>query len=163
MRFFVDVGGESIAVEVQRHPSGGYVLRDVNGRELTAEVIALRAGSLTLRISGRLVEVQLTDGEVRFAGGRFAARAQSELERASAGPGGADERVAKELRAPMPGRIVRVSCAAGVQVLKGTPLIAIEAMKMQNELKAPKKGKISRLNVAEGAAVEAGQALAEVE
>jgi pyruvate carboxylase subunit B len=68
-----------------------------------------------------------------------------------------------KVKAPMPGKVVRVLVGVGTQVELGQSVIVIEAMKMQNELKAPKKGVVKKISVAEGAAVDAGQALAEVE
>ncbi len=68
-----------------------------------------------------------------------------------------------KIKAPMPGKVVRVLAGVGTQVELGQSVIVIEAMKMQNELKAPKNGVVKKINVAEGAAVDAGQALAEVE
>jgi pyruvate carboxylase subunit B len=68
-----------------------------------------------------------------------------------------------KIKAPMPGKVVRILAPTGAQVEIGQSVVVIEAMKMQNELKAPKTGVVRKISVAEGAAVEAGQALAEVE
>jgi pyruvate carboxylase subunit B len=68
-----------------------------------------------------------------------------------------------KIKAPMPGKVVRILAPAGTQVENGQSVLVIEAMKMQNELKAPKSGVVKKINVEEGAAVDAGQALAEVE
>ena len=65
---------------------------------------------------------------------------------------------AKDLRAPMPGRVVRVLCAAGDAVRAGQPLIVVEAMKMENELRAAGDATIADVHVVEGASVE-GRAL----
>jgi biotin carboxyl carrier protein len=76
---------------------------------------------------------------------------------------GASEQGVMKIKAPMPGKVVRILAPAGSQVEIGQSVVVIEAMKMQNELKAPKTGVVKKISVAEGAAVEAGQALAEVE
>ena len=68
-----------------------------------------------------------------------------------------------ELRAPMPGKIVKVLVREGSQVELNEGLLVIEAMKMQNEVKAPKKGVVSKVAVREAAAVNAGDLLAIVE
>ena len=68
-----------------------------------------------------------------------------------------------KIKAPMPGKVVRVLADVGTAVEAGQSVLVIEAMKMQNELKAPKTGVVKKINVAEGAAVDAGQTLAEVE
>lgn len=67
------------------------------------------------------------------------------------------------LTSPMPGKIVRVLCAAGDEVTEGQSLLVVEAMKMQNEVQAPKAGKVIELKVTEGQTVNAGEILAVVE
>jgi biotin carboxyl carrier protein len=69
----------------------------------------------------------------------------------------------RPLKAPMPGRVVRVLVAAAETVAAGQPCIVIEAMKMQNELKAPKAGVVRRLAAVEGETVAAGAVLLVVE
>ena len=54
------------------------------------------------------------------------------------------------MRSPMPGRIVSVSVAAGDRVVRGTPLLALEAMKMEHALLAPFDGTVAELTVAQG-------------
>ena len=67
------------------------------------------------------------------------------------------------LTSPMPGKIVRVLCAAGDEVIEGQSLLVVEAMKMQNEVQAPQPGKVVELRVIEGQTVNAGEVLAVVE
>jgi 3-methylcrotonyl-CoA carboxylase alpha subunit len=63
------------------------------------------------------------------------------------------------LKAPMPGKIVQVLAAAGAKVRKGTALVVMEAMKMEQTLAAAADGVIASVNVAAGDQVEAGAAL----
>jgi biotin carboxyl carrier protein len=69
----------------------------------------------------------------------------------------------RPLKAPMPGRIVRVLISAGDRVEQGQGCVVIEAMKMQNELKAPKAGVVARLSAAVGETVPAGATLLVIE
>jgi biotin carboxyl carrier protein len=69
----------------------------------------------------------------------------------------------RPLKAPMPGRIVRVLVSAGDRVEQGRGCVVIEAMKMQNELKAPKSGVVARLTATVGETVPAGATLLVVE
>jgi biotin carboxyl carrier protein len=64
-----------------------------------------------------------------------------------------------EIKAAMPGKVVRLLVGVDDSVEPGQSLIVVEAMKMQNELKAAKSGRILKVNVAEGATVAAGQVL----
>lgn len=67
-----------------------------------------------------------------------------------------------QLKARMPGRVVRVLHQVGESVETGTGLVVIEAMKMQNEMKAPKSGTIVQCRVEEGQTVNTGDLLFEI-
>ena len=58
------------------------------------------------------------------------------------------------LRAPMPGRILEVLVEEGAEVTGGTPLIRIEAMKMEIDLPAPCAGIVVSVPVAAGDLVD---------
>ena len=49
------------------------------------------------------------------------------------------------LLSPMPGKIVKILVPAGTAVTKGTPIIAMEAMKMEHMISAPVDGALSAL------------------
>jgi biotin carboxyl carrier protein len=68
-----------------------------------------------------------------------------------------------EIRAQMPGKVVRVQIEAGAAVEKGTGLVVVEAMKMQNEMKSPRAGTLVSINVKPGDTVNAGDVLAVIE
>lgn len=59
----------------------------------------------------------------------------------------------KYILAPMPAKVIKVSCKAGERVEKGDLLITIEAMKMENEILSPREGVIGGVRVSEGASV----------
>lgn len=52
----------------------------------------------------------------------------------------------ESLRAPMPGKIIDVLVREGSNVLRGEPLVVLEAMKMQNEIQSPVNGQIVRVH-----------------
>jgi biotin carboxyl carrier protein len=64
-----------------------------------------------------------------------------------------------EVKAPMPGMILKVKKSVGEEVFSGEPVIILEAMKMENELRAPVAGKLKELLVEEGNPVEKGMKL----
>ncbi len=68
-----------------------------------------------------------------------------------------------EITAPMPGKVVRVQIEAGASVEKGSGIVVVEAMKMQNEMKSPRAGVVVSINVKPGDTVNAGDVLAVVE
>ena len=67
-----------------------------------------------------------------------------------------------EIAAQMPGKVVRVLVEAGTAVEKGTGIVIVEAMKMQNEMKSPRAGVVLAVNVKQGDTVNAGDVLATV-
>jgi biotin carboxyl carrier protein len=69
----------------------------------------------------------------------------------------------RPVKAPMPGRVVRVLVEAGDEVEEGQGCVVIEAMKMQNELKSPKAGRVVRVSVVVGDTVGSGDVLVVVE
>ncbi|RIJ66458.1 ATP-grasp domain-containing protein [Brevundimonas sp. LPMIX5] len=66
------------------------------------------------------------------------------------------------LRAPMPGKIVAAPAKAGDAVIKGQPVVVLEAMKMEHALTAPFDGVVAEFNVAVGDQVTDGAVLAVV-
>jgi len=71
--------------------------------------------------------------------------------------------VSHAVKAPMPGRIVRVLVAVGDRVASGQGVVIVEAMKMENELRSTKDGVVKEVNVQQGAAIETGTVLVVVE
>ncbi|NJC26294.1 acetyl-CoA carboxylase biotin carboxyl carrier protein subunit [Neolewinella antarctica] len=69
----------------------------------------------------------------------------------------------KHVYAPMPGLVLKVLVAEGAEVTAGTPLIILEAMKMENVLKAEGDGVVTTIAVNKGDAVEKKQLLISVE
>ncbi len=58
-----------------------------------------------------------------------------------------------ELRAPMPGLLLKVHVREGQKVEAGDPLVVIEAMKMENELRAEAPGTVASVQAIEGETV----------
>ncbi len=76
----------------------------------------------------------------------------------ASGTGGAGE-----LKAPMPGMIIRYEKAVGQSVKKGDIVVILEAMKMENGLPAPVDGVVKALNFGSGDSVPKGAVLALIE
>ena len=64
-----------------------------------------------------------------------------------------------EIKAPMPGMVLKVFVAEGDSVPKGGNLFILEAMKMENIIKSPIDGVISHIEVKKGESVEKNQVL----
>jgi biotin carboxyl carrier protein len=64
-----------------------------------------------------------------------------------------------KIQALMPGRITGILVKEGEVVEAGTPLLILEAMKMQNEITSPAAGRIAGIQVREGESVKRGSIL----
>ena len=70
---------------------------------------------------------------------------------------------ANNMTSGMPGKIVKVLVSDGEEVDEGTPILIMEAMKMENEMKASQKARVKKILVQAGDSVEAGASLVEFE
>ena len=68
-----------------------------------------------------------------------------------------------QLKAPMPGLVLKISVQEGQEVSENESALILEAMKMENILKISQACVIKKIRVKEGEAVEKGQVLLELE
>ena len=59
-----------------------------------------------------------------------------------------------EIKAPMPGLVLKVLVEPGQEIQKGDSLLVLEAMKMENMIKSPTSGTVSKILVKTGDKVE---------
>jgi pyruvate carboxylase subunit B len=64
-----------------------------------------------------------------------------------------------EIKAPMPGSIIRILTTPGARVASGDTLLVLESMKMETDIKSTSIGSISAIEVSAGDQVAAGQIL----
>jgi 3-methylcrotonyl-CoA carboxylase alpha subunit len=76
---------------------------------------------------------------------------------------GEEPRQGGHLTAPMSGAIVAVMVKAGDTVVRGAPLLILEAMKMEHTIVAPTAGTVSAIHYREGDQVPEGADLIDVE
>jgi len=67
----------------------------------------------------------------------------------------------KELKAPMPGRVLKIFVKEGDEIQIGDNVLSLEAMKMENILKAEGIGTVSKICISEGDVVDKGAVLIE--
>jgi biotin carboxyl carrier protein len=70
---------------------------------------------------------------------------------------------ANDLKAPMPGLVLKIMVEENQVVKKGDSLLILEAMKMENVLKAAGDGIIKSIKVKQRQAVEKGQLLIQIQ
>jgi hypothetical protein len=66
-----------------------------------------------------------------------------------------------QVKAPMPGMVLKVLAHEGQQIAKGDSLLLLEAMKMENIIKSPVDGLIKKIYIAEKDKVEKNQVMVE--
>ncbi|HET9950736.1 MAG TPA: biotin/lipoyl-containing protein [Candidatus Eisenbacteria bacterium] len=146
--------------EFDLRPEGDGFRLAVGGAE---QSVTGQVGAVTRAIvDGRPVEASVRrEGEtivVEYHGRRYEYRARD-----ARAPKLARRRhevtAAGELHAPMPGLVVEVFAALGDRVEAGSPLVVVEAMKMQNALPAPLSGRVTAVSVSAGTPVESGALL----
>jgi len=141
--------------------SGGYRLA-LNGRYVRASGTLGRGGAVHAQLDdSRINAAVVITGERRhvfYRGHSWPLALVNTLY-----VGGEGEDVEGGLRAPMPGKVVTLIAEPGAIVEKGTPLLVLEAMKMEHTITAPRKGKVISFHVAEGDQVVDGAELVEFE
>lgn len=64
-----------------------------------------------------------------------------------------------EVKAPMPGLVLKVEVKVGQTVTSGSGLVILEAMKMENEIRSITDGVVKEIRVKERTAIEKGDTL----
>ncbi|NYZ12722.1 acetyl/propionyl/methylcrotonyl-CoA carboxylase subunit alpha [Azospirillum sp. RWY-5-1] len=136
---------------------------EVEGRAaIRATGVAFDGESLTASIDGlrtrAAVVFQGLDLTILGDGAVWRLRLDDPTARAAEQDGGGGR-----LTAPMPGTVVRVLVEAGQTVEAGTPLMLLEAMKMEHVIKAPSAGTVTTLHFAAGDQVSEGAELLVIE
>ncbi|KAF0153380.1 MAG: pycB [Ignavibacteria bacterium] len=68
-----------------------------------------------------------------------------------------------EVKAPMPGLLIKIKKTVGDFVELGEPILVLEAMKMENDLHSPSSGIIKEIHFQEGQTVEKGSVILIIE
>jgi len=159
---WLEIAGKKRRVELPAVATGALDCV-VDGRPMCVDARMLEAGVMSLVVEGRQYRCVLGGDGVWIGNRRYGFTVddpRSLQGRRGAGGGAEGPRAVK---APMPGRVVRVLVVVGDAVAEGQGVVVIEAMKMQNELKSPKAGRVARIGVAAGDTVGSGDVLAVVE
>ncbi|MEO6325402.1 MAG: biotin/lipoyl-containing protein [Thermoanaerobaculia bacterium] len=160
--------GKSREIEIVSASSPLEIRLDAVDARFDAQVTAPGSFSI-LGPSGRHAEASVhreADGTLRVhvGGQRFDFEFLDELTaRAMVATGSGGGRKKGDLKASMPGRVLRVLVKKGDEVVAGTPLLVLEAMKMENEVRSTRAGRVRSVDVVPGQAVATGDVLARFE
>lgn len=168
MKLRAEIEGETHALELRQE--GARVFAEIDGRRYELEAREPEAGIYLLTHGRRVFECRVGGAQTPDAPREVSLRKRSysitlvnprQLRGARSASGQDAGRA--QVRAAMPGKVVRVLVEVGAEVEAGDGLLIVEAMKMQNEMKSPKTGRVVELHAAAGATVNAGEVLVVVE
>ncbi len=138
--------GKAVTWSAEPLPSGGFsVLMD--GKSFVAEVVSTDGAEkkVTLRIGQSVYEIGLEGPMDRLL--------------ASMGLSEAATRKVNDIKAPMPGMVLKILVVPGQSIQKGDPVLILEAMKMENVFKSTADAVVKEIRVSERKAVEKGEVL----
>ena len=114
----------------------------------------------TVTVNGKKYAVKLQNGKAVVNGKEYTVAVKDGIEETSSSAA-AGEGV--EVKAPMPGAILRVEKSVGDTVEENEEILVIEAMKMETPIKSPRAGRITSLTVSQGDKIATGQVMATVD
>ncbi len=154
----VDIDAEGVRVDGERMQALGPEVVSpslysfiVDGSSYTVLAERGESGVWDLQLRGRRHRVEVVDDRTKVMRGMSSRGVAVHGLAAAHGPAA--------VRAPMPGRVVKVEVEEGELVEAGRGLLVVEAMKMENSLTAPVGGRIGTIHVVAGQTVEKGEIL----
>jgi len=144
------VNNEVVSLDISKISNEKYhILKDYKG--FFIEIIAIDKinKQVQLKINGKTTTVNVKDA--------------LDVLLDKMGMSAVDDSKAADIKAPMPGLVIAIKVAKGDVIEKGSPLIILEAMKMENIIKSTGEGIIKKISVKAGQAVEKNELLIEVE
>ena len=153
-------GDDEIRIDAIADGSGYTMTLDGTATRLSGRTLA--GAQLRVDLDGRRLSVSVVAAKERrhvFLDGRaWLIAAVDPLFQGDAGGGHAGQLVA-----PMPGKVIALLVPPGAEVEKGTPLLILEAMKMEHTIAAPSRGTLNAFLFAVGDQVGDGAELVEFE
>jgi len=164
MKYFVKVSGKELQVEIGERDNGLSLI--VNGKSYHTELKRVDSDNLfSLIIDNRSHQLFFDEAEnghwVSVDSHKFFVELEDEKAHLIHGLIKSDEKPQglTEIKAPMPGLIVKLFAKETQLVKKGDGLVIIEAMKMENEIRANGDGAVKKILVNEGDSVSKGAVL----
>lgn len=138
------INGKQVSIDRSAEHKNHWI---IEGRSFTIDFLAINEenGEVELLVNGRKRRVKITT------------ELDSMLKQL--GMSGGTSKQIKDLKAPMPGLVLKILVEESQNVEKDTPLMILEAMKMENVIKSPTSGKIAFIKAIQGKAVEKNQVL----
>ncbi len=112
----------------------------------------------TVTVNGKKYAVKLQNGKAVVNGKEYSVDVKDGIEETSS----AVEGEGTEVKAPMPGAVLRISKNVGDSVEENEEILVIEAMKMETPIKSPVAGTVTSIMVSQGDKVATSQVMATV-
>ncbi len=105
---------------------------------------------MSIMIDGKLTQVYLArDREKRYIfikGDRFTVQEPDQMEQVIEQSEGKSNEDSLRIKAPMPGKIIKIDVKVGEEIRKNQTLAVVEAMKMENEIKSSIDGYVKKIS-----------------
>ncbi|MBT3231736.1 MAG: acetyl-CoA carboxylase biotin carboxyl carrier protein subunit [Calditrichaeota bacterium] len=168
MKFFIDLKGKRHNVEI---PSAGWEENpSINGDSIKLDSYSNLNGVTSLKINHHPFQIEVNHNSdmhnIKVNGDSVDLKICDErtdsIRKLMGNKAQKHEKIG-EIKAPMPGLIVKLLREVGETVQKGQGVIVVEAMKMENEISAPIDGILKKCAVSPGMAVNKGDLLITIE
>lgn len=144
----------------------------ISGKKVDWDIVSLSGGKKNIIINNANYNVEIQSVDIQqkrvslsVNGKSYSFRIREEIDIQLNSMGMLNHKQIKvdNIKAPMPGLVVKIMVEEGQEVEKGDAIIVLEAMKMENVIKAAGPGKIKKINVTNKEAVEKNAVLIEME
>ncbi|UTA47560.1 acetyl/propionyl/methylcrotonyl-CoA carboxylase subunit alpha [Simiduia sp. 21SJ11W-1] len=162
-RFAINVHGEAHALLVEQTGSGAATRYKVTHAGKTTTLQGSLCGNqMVADMDGHRQKLQVNEDNNHIS--LYCFNHVLDFSRTLPDTGEADDQsLAGGLTAPMNGTLVAQLVSEGTEVEAGTPLLVMEAMKMEHTIKAPAKGTVKQFYFADGELVDGGALLVDFE
>ncbi|HET9001285.1 MAG TPA: biotin/lipoyl-containing protein [bacterium] len=155
------VGGAVVRCSVDRQQDQ-FVVR-VNGITHHLHLLDAEHGLFHLSSAGRAQIVRTARGETRNFLHIDGHTLEYQRSATAGAPGSGSRAVTPDiLAAPMPGAVTQVLVKTGDRVVRGQPLVIIEAMKMEHVIRAHRAGSIRAVHARAGDQIDGGVGVVEM-
>lgn len=142
----------------------------INGKNCSIEILERRRDTVVVNLNGKIIECLILNSNpieksfvLKINQNRYRISLKDKYDELlnNLGMDVSFSNKHKNIKAPMPGMVLKLIAHEGSAVKKGDPLIILEAMKMENILKSPVDATIKKISVEKGKSVEKNQVLIE--
>jgi biotin carboxyl carrier protein len=140
------INGKKMEADIQQlNPSAYHILNDLKSYNVEVVNFDKDAKTAEIKVNGNIYTV--------------AAKDQFDILLDQLGLSSLNTAKVSEIKAPMPGMVLKLFITAGSEVKKGDNLFILEAMKMENIIKSPADVTVKTVKIKPGDKVEKGQVL----